>query len=495
MENQDQFPLEEYDQSVMTTWTISVNQVKRKSEEAACLLKLWGLLDSGEVWYELFAPEELLEEMEVPRWLQTVTEDAPTFAATMGLLSRFSLVEGREGTDSHSMHSVLHRWCSYLTNDNEQPELVRLTAGLVASKVPRESEAEHWTKQKRIMAHGLCVYQWIEKLDEADGKGSIAPSVPPSHFHGLGYLLYQDHPQQAEQMYLRALHGYEKAQGPDSISTYFMVNNLGDLYRSLGRLKEAEQMLQRALHGKEKILGPEDKSTLMTVNNLGILYKNLGRLEEAKQMLQRALDGKEKILGPENINTLGTVYNLGLTYIDLGRPDDAEQMLQRAQAGYTKLLGISGLRTNADALTNIWAFARLRWQQGRIDEARHGWSQALLGYEKLHGADHKECQKLRDNLAMIAPFEEEQGSSSIVKEVEDEPVDSNDGTSQTHSAIKIGEAVQDHPLEERDIAESGRGPQENQGILSHNYPERVIVTSGQKPVSFRRRLVAKLTRK
>jgi hypothetical protein len=56
MKSEARFPLEEYgDRSVLTTWTVSYEQVQRHSEEAAWLLKLWGFLDSGEVWYELIA--------------------------------------------------------------------------------------------------------------------------------------------------------------------------------------------------------------------------------------------------------------------------------------------------------------------------------------------------------------------------------------------------------------------------------------------------------
>ena len=53
-------------------------------------------------------------------------------------------------------------------------------------------------------------------------------------------------------MYQRALQGYEKALGPDHISTLGTVNNLGLLYRSQGKLDEAEKMYQWALQGKEK---------------------------------------------------------------------------------------------------------------------------------------------------------------------------------------------------------------------------------------------------
>ena len=51
---------------------------------------------------------------------------------------------------------------------------------------------------------------------------------------------------EAEDMYLRALTGYEKAWGPEHTSTLRTVNNLGTLYKDQGKMKEAEDMFQRA---------------------------------------------------------------------------------------------------------------------------------------------------------------------------------------------------------------------------------------------------------
>ncbi|KAF1828632.1 hypothetical protein BDW02DRAFT_458277, partial [Decorospora gaudefroyi] len=126
------------------------------------------------------------------------------------------------------------------------------------------------------------------------------------------------------------------------------------------------QMYQRALAGKEKAWGLDHTSTLATVNNLGNLYKALGRLEEAEQMLQRALDGYAKAIHPDNL----------FTYVP--------------------------------ALNNKGAFAALRKSQGCIKEAKHWYSQALLGYEKTFGERHKKCQALRDNLAALASEDEEE---------------------------------------------------------------------------------------
>jgi tetratricopeptide (TPR) repeat protein len=67
------------------------------------------------------------------------------------------------------------------------------------------------------------------------------------------------------------------------------VNNLGGLYRNQGKLKEAEEMYRRALAGYEKALGTDHTPTLNAVNNLGSLYANQGKLKEAEEMFQRGL--------------------------------------------------------------------------------------------------------------------------------------------------------------------------------------------------------------
>lgn len=81
-------------------------------------------------------------EMDVPAWLLAVAKDELAYAEATGLLSRYSLAEGKEGTGSHSMHSVLHRWCGYLAEGEERQGLGCLAAGLVASSVPLQSDAE-----------------------------------------------------------------------------------------------------------------------------------------------------------------------------------------------------------------------------------------------------------------------------------------------------------------------------------------------------------------
>jgi tetratricopeptide (TPR) repeat protein len=399
MQSQERFPLQEYgDRSILTTWTISYGQVQRQSREAACLLKLWGFLDSGEVWYELIAAaSDLVAKRDVPAWLLAVAEDELAYGEAMGLLSRYSLTEGREGTDSHSMHVVLHRWCGYLAEEEERQELGCLAAGLVALSVPLQSDTEFWRKRKRIMAHSLCVSRWIEEDGGSDKERVIEASIRPGHFHSLGYLLNDEDRQRAEKMYRRALQGYEKAWGPEHTETLDTVNNLGVLYAALGRLDEAEKMYQRVLQGYEKAWGPEHTSTLDTVNNLAVLYWKLGRLDEAEKMCQRALQGNEKAWGPEHTSTLDTVNNLGALYKELGRFDEAEKMYQRALGGYEKAWGPEHTST-FDTVSNLGI---LYADLGRLDEAEKMYQRALQGKEKAWGPEHTSTLNTVNSLGVL----------------------------------------------------------------------------------------------
>jgi tetratricopeptide (TPR) repeat protein len=79
------------------------------------------------------------------------------------------------------------------------------------------------------------------------------------------------------------------------MSTLRTVNNLGNLYKDQGKMKEAEEMYLRALRGKEEAWGAEHTSTLDTVYGLGNLYRDQGEVAKAKDMYERAAEGYEDV--------------------------------------------------------------------------------------------------------------------------------------------------------------------------------------------------------
>jgi tetratricopeptide (TPR) repeat protein len=91
---------------------------------------------------------------------------------------------------------------------------------------------------------------------------------------------------------------------PDDLVCLAAIYQQNDLY------VEAEEMYMRALRGREKAWGPEHTSTLRTVNNLGNLYADQGKMAEAEEMYARALRGYEKAVGTDHWRTRTIARNL-----------------------------------------------------------------------------------------------------------------------------------------------------------------------------------------
>jgi tetratricopeptide (TPR) repeat protein len=314
-----------------STWTISLDQVRRQDEDAAELLAFLAYLSNRDIWYELIKAGV---SDEVP-WISRVTENKIRFQRAMSKLNDYNLVDVVAG--SYQVHPCLHDWLLESLNTPPKPLLFITALTCIADNIKGESSPHFWVTNRRLLEHAeelesprfhelWQLYASEEKL--LDAAYSIA-----------GLLQNWNWLEKAEEMYIRALVGKEKALGPDHTSTLATVNNLGNLYRVQGKLAEAEQMYVRALAGYEKALGPDHTSTLDTVNSLGTLYRNQGKLAEAERMYQRALVGYEKALQPETIPALKTVSNLARLYRDQGKTNKAEEMFQRAIMGRKKILG------------------------------------------------------------------------------------------------------------------------------------------------------------
>ncbi len=342
MTQQHEFALQEATaSSILTTWTVSFNELQKKSQDAANLLILWAFLDNQDIWYELFTPAldwDLTEELPLPDWFSRCVGNQFEFKRCTRFLIRYSFVTADVESLSFSVHSVLHRWCFH-NSDKRQKDMAWLAIMVVASAAPIESVVDYTLLQRRLLPHSNLVYRLLQQnILENLSEELELPLINACHEFGD---LYSDQGKmaEAEAMYLRALAGCEKAWGPNHTSTLYTVNNLGALYKQQGKMAEAEAMYLRALAGKEKAWGPDHTSTLDTVNNLGTLYSDQDKMAEAEAMYLRALAGKEKAWGPDHKSTLDTCYNLADLFERKSMFQDAAKHFEFVAQGYTKRLG------------------------------------------------------------------------------------------------------------------------------------------------------------
>ncbi|KAG9250683.1 uncharacterized protein F5Z01DRAFT_640089 [Emericellopsis atlantica] len=380
--------------AMYSTWNISYASIRRHSESAAMLLRLWAFFGNEDLWYELLR-RGVTEDG--PKWLQVLTATRLAFDQGMRVLCNHGLVEAhwaisQNGAESngYSVHACVHSWMVHALNGPDERGLSMLAMECTSLHVPGPKIAEYWLLQRRLLLHADRCRQFM-----GGGDNDVSTIWMPAT---LG-ILYADQGRfkEAGAMYERALQGYEKAWGPEHTSTLDTVNNLANIYKNQGRVKEAEAMYERALQGKKKAWGPEHTSTLDTVNNLASLYANQRRLKEAEVMYERALQGKEKAWGSEHTSTLDTVNNLGLLYANQGRFKEAEAMYERALQGYEKAWGPEHTST-LDTVNNL---ANLYADQGRLKEAEAMYERALQGNEKAWGPEHTSTLSTVNNLASL----------------------------------------------------------------------------------------------
>jgi tetratricopeptide (TPR) repeat protein len=93
-------------------------------------------------------------------------------------------------------------------------------------------------------------------------------------------------------------------KNPNHRNTAKSLNNLGEVYRNLGRFDEAEPLYHQALAIDEETIGPEHPDTATDLNNLAKLYAAQGRLAEAEPCYTRAVAIRTKRLGPDHAATV-----------------------------------------------------------------------------------------------------------------------------------------------------------------------------------------------
>ncbi|KAJ1338605.1 nephrocystin-3 [Microdochium nivale] len=379
--------------AMYSTWNISYASIRRQSESAAMLLRLWAFFGHEDLWYELLRQGR----EDAPKWFQDLTESRLEFHHVMRILCSHGLAEVHStatqvGSESsgYSVHGCVHSWMIHVLAAEKKRDLAGLSMECIAPHIPNHEVPEYWLIQRRLLFHADRCRQLIEKNDDT----GIDPWIP-----GRLARLYADQGRfrEAETMYNRALQGKEKVWGAEHMSTLDTVHNFATLYANQGRLQKAEAMYNRALEGFEKAWGPEHTSTLETVNGLAILYANQGRLQEAEAMYNRALKGCEKAWGPEHTSTLDIVNNLAILYANQGRLQEAEAMYNRTLEGFKK----AWRPEHTSTLETVNNLAVLYYNQGRLQEAEVMYNRALKGKEKAWGPEHTSTLDTVNNLATL----------------------------------------------------------------------------------------------
>ena len=371
--------LSSYENTLYTTWNISLEYIQAQNILAVKLLRLWAYFDHQDLWYELLAAGNV-ESLE---WFSELVEDELDFNAAIRLLCDHALVERLKDSNGYGMHICVHAWVIHVLNAEKDLGMARLALICVGQAVPDWYDTEYWKIGRRLLSHARQC--WInidgtdfEVRDDEDTLYAI---------YSLGSL-YQDQGKlkEAEKMYMRALTGQEKVLGAEHSETLGTINDLGTLYIDQNKLQEAEEMLLRATTGFEKLWGAENVETLDSINNLGRCYLVQKKVKKAEQIFLRVLAGREKALGAEHISTLDIVNNLGICYAHQKKLEKAERMYLRALTEYERV----GALEHKQSLDTRFNLALSYQEQSMFEDAAKHFELVVEGYTNQLGPEHWE---------------------------------------------------------------------------------------------------------
>jgi hypothetical protein len=144
----------------------------------------------------------------------------------------------------------------------------------------------------------------------------------------------------------------------------FHLNELGLLFRELGRFKEAEASFRQAVEIDVLNVGEQHPVVASRLNNLALALEELGRFHDADAIYRRVI-AIEEARGDMQDSLATTLSNLSLVMNEVGRFAESHDLLRRALAIDTKLFGANHSAVARD-LANL---SFVLHQLNRLDEA------------------------------------------------------------------------------------------------------------------------------
>jgi tetratricopeptide (TPR) repeat protein len=374
------------EQTIATTWTVSLDRVRTEAPLAEDLLTLAAFLAPDDL------PRAVLAEHAdaLPEPLAAAVGDRLELPQVLGALRRYSLATVTADTLS------VHRLVQAVVRHALEPALARVWAaaavGLVRASFPDQADdVEAWPAAARLLPHALAA------TDHADVLGAD-PTATAGLLEDAGrYLDGRAEHTQAKTLHERALSIREAQLGPQDPDTADSHQNLGVVLRNLGDLKAARTHHERALAIFEARLGPDHPRTATSLQNLARDLHLQGDLDGARALHERALAIREACLGPDHPDTAFSLNNLAAVLHDQGDLDGAGPLVQRALAIREARLGPDHPLTAA-SLTYL---GDVLHAQGDLKGARALHERALAIREARLGPDHPITAYTLSNLASV----------------------------------------------------------------------------------------------
>ncbi|KAF6820422.1 Kinesin light chain 5 [Colletotrichum sojae] len=415
---------DEVSNSVVVTWQVTFEQIKREQPRAANLLSLMSYFhaqnipdymlhdyNSSDIYSEEGSDVDFEDDLDVLRGYSLVT-----MTATPGLLEMHSLVQFctkvwiskfgspdpwktlfLQSASQHFPSGVFETWQQCQT-------LMPHIQPLLDEEPSEERNRLEWGKLLTNVSWYLVMLGNYSKAEvivqqAVSTRAEILGQEHPSTLTSMNNLaltyMNQGRWKEAEELFVRVMETRKRVLGEEHPDTLASMNNLASTFWNQGRWKEAEELQAKELEICARVLGEEHPHTLTSMVNLASTYRNQGRWKEAEELFVRVMETRKRVLGEEHPSTLTSIANLASTYRNQGRWKEAEELDVRVMETRKRVLG----EEHPHTLTSMANLASTFWNQGRWKEAEELQAKELEICARVLGEEHPDTLTSMANLA------------------------------------------------------------------------------------------------
>lgn len=431
--------------SVLDTWTVSMERIQSENRMAYQVLHIIAYLDNQNLPYELIAEiskcsnEDTTEQLEELKVMSAIRR-----------LQEFSFLKKRhieDGSPSYEMHKLVQEAARYRTTmrglqgasgqgtlmQTEASDEVYYTgiALQALSELFPASEPESWGRCERYLAHAIGMGVWAETskreadtselLNKASGylydrgrwrekafvdqralelRRKVLGERHPYTLDSIASLAaayhYQGQHEKAKDCYKEAIELRRQTLGEKHPDTLRATSLLGNVYQSHGQYKEAEALYKQTLPLQREVLGEKHSHTLQSLASISGVYHYQGRYAEAKPIKIQTLALQREVLGEKHPLTLWNIGSLAATCQGLGQYEEAKDLYQQTLDLRRETLG----ENHPDTLRSITQLGAIYHDLGKYKLAEGLASEALELEKKMLGEEHPYTLQSKHNLAV-----------------------------------------------------------------------------------------------
>lgn len=381
--------------SVGTTFKLALEQVHQAYPTSAKVLRICALLHAEAIPEEIFLTGAPYLDLD---W----SSAGSSFDQVRAVLQSLSLLQYQPETRTLSLHRLVQAVVREWMDEQEQIRWQRRLLAALNALFPEDpSIACRWEDCERLLVHVL-------RATAADSNCTGQREHVEVLCKAADYLHERARYEQAEALYLRAIHLGEQPPGTEHCAHARALDGLAFLYGEQGKYALAEELGERALHLRELALGFEHPQVAHSLTTLAMLYTDQGKYSQAEVWLRQAIRIWELAVGPDAYQIATPLTRLGLLYWRQGKYQQAEPLLQQATRIWEQASGPDALQVTSSLNT----LALLYWKQGKYALAEPLFQHIVCVQEQAHGLEHP---LLAYTLTGLAILYAEQGKYALAE--------------------------------------------------------------------------------